>query len=552
MARGRPRELPPRLDPAVAVDAEREHVQPQPRPAVLAAARHDRRVAKQQQVVRDQARMRGRRQSEQLAMAYEHAQLAVEKTLRRYEREAAKKKEELQRLRQLRVAVEMGEECALSDAELRRLRDVAGLGTKKPRLSKSDERVIQELGGSETQRDIANRVGASQSTVSRHLRASHAANRTQQTTRHGRKPKLTKQMLIAAARFQFLFGTTSSKHTAAFVQLAFGVSVSVKTIRRHLKGVAGFRLGDFRRFPRDRNSDLAISQRADYAETMANKYGQNSLYEAIYYDELKLTRKTTRHAWSIGGWTPSVPDEFDTDSPQQITLMYAASPSFGLVYYEIVEGVVTSDTVMNFMVAMVTAYTRNATRTSVRAFITDHARIRHTDDVTEYFHGEFVSQLFRLEFLPIHSPFLNPLEEVFGLIKARIWRRRSNDNVKDESKAMLKRSLVEQVSAITVHDVRQCYSHVERFINYARDRTPVCTQHLYESTHSGDELELCPMLPETVETLLASYVPNTFEEFTPEANALVERAFGCPRLTMDVINSIMYSRSDENEDEDDT
>ncbi|RLN94632.1 hypothetical protein BBJ28_00016482 [Nothophytophthora sp. Chile5] len=314
--------------------------------------------------------MRGRRQIEQLTMANERAQLAAEKTLRHYEREAAKNKEELQRLRQLRVAVDMGEGCDLSEAELRRLRN---------------------LGGSETQRDLASRVGVSQSTVSRHLRASHAAKQTQQTTRHGRKPKLTEQMLFAAARFQFLFGTTSLKHTVAFVQLTFGVSVSAKTLRWHLKEVAGFRLGDFRWFPKDRNADMAVSQRADYAETMSNKYGQNTLYEAIYYDEMKLTRKINRYVWSIGGWIPSVPDECCTDSPKHITLMYAASPSLGLVHYEIVEGAVTSDNVMHFMIAMVAAYTQNAgpTGTNVRAFIMDNARIHHTNNVTEFLHGEY-------------------------------------------------------------------------------------------------------------------------------------------------------------------
>ncbi|KAG7381650.1 hypothetical protein PHYPSEUDO_005749 [Phytophthora pseudosyringae] len=46
------------------------------------------------------------------------------------------------------------------------------------------------------------------------------------------------------------------------------------------------------------------------------------------------------------------------------------------------------------------------------------------------------------------------------------------------------------------------------------------------------------MLPETVERLLDSYLPHCYTEFTAEAQAGVEEAYGCRRLTMNMIDAI--------------
>ncbi|KAE9308870.1 hypothetical protein PR003_g20643 [Phytophthora rubi] len=46
------------------------------------------------------------------------------------------------------------------------------------------------------------------------------------------------------------------------------------------------------------------------------------------------------------------------------------------------------------------------------------------------------------------------------------------------------------------------------------------------------------MLPETIERLLDSYLPERYTEFTPEAQADVEQSYGCKRLTMTMIDDI--------------
>ncbi|KAG6951068.1 hypothetical protein JG687_00013840 [Phytophthora cactorum] len=154
---------------------------------------------------------------------------------------------------------------------------------------------------------------------------------------------------------------------------------------------------------------------------MPTKFGQNTLYEAIYFGEMKLSRCTKRKAWSIRGRIPTVPDEPYSTNPGHITLIYAASPSFWTLYFENVEGSVTGETCLEFMKEMMAIYTRKGFASRKRASIMDNASMHHRDPVNDYMNGNVVREKIGLEFLPIYSPFLNPLEEIFGLLKARSW-----------------------------------------------------------------------------------------------------------------------------------
>ncbi|RLN51774.1 hypothetical protein BBJ28_00023844 [Nothophytophthora sp. Chile5] len=185
--------------------------------------------------------------------------------------------------------------------------------------------------------------------------------------------------------------------------------------------------------------------------------------------------------------------------------------AFGTLYFEIVEGSVTGEICLAFMKEMMAAYVRKGLPSRKRAFIMDNASIHHRDNATGYMLGSAVARKIGLEFLPIYSLFLNPLEEVFGLLNASY----SND------------------------DIRQYYFHVKHFLKFSEDRTPVFTQQLYESSHAGDEAGLCPMLAESVEKLLDSYLPHCYDEFTPEVNATLEHLYGCRRLTMNMIDAIV-------------
>ncbi|GMF59680.1 unnamed protein product [Phytophthora fragariaefolia] len=165
----------------------------------------------------------------------------------------------------------------------------------------------------------------------------------------------------------------------------------------------------------------------------------------------------------------------------------------------------------------------------------DNASIHHRDLARYYMMGSFVAEKIGLEFLPIYSPFLNP----FGLLKSRLWRSRLNASVTDESKSMLKRNLTDQVMRITNDDGRQYYFHVEHFLKYAEDRSPVFTQQLHEASHSGDKTGLYPMPPERIDHLLDSYLPDRYTEFTPEDQADVEQSYGFKRPTMTMIDEMV-------------
>lgn len=543
--RGRPRELPsqlPQLSDTVATATELQHLQPRASRVVVAEERAAQRQRKQAARAQQLAQQRAQRQVEQLALACQHAQLVAEKTVQRLQERVAREQEQAARLDQLQLRVEAGEAVDLSPVTMRQLKRKAGIGSKRPRLTPSDKRVISELAGAETQAQIADRLGVAQSTVSRQLSYPGAV------VRHGRKPKLTKPMLYAAARFQFLFKTRSWLDTAKFIRLAFNVQVAPRTMARNLKSLCGFRLGDFRRFPRDRNSVHAIQERQHYATDMPDKYGQNTLYNAIYFDEMKLSRVTKRKAWSLCGWIPTVEDEFDTDTAEHISLLLAASPAFGVLYFEVIEGSVTGEVVLEFMKEMMANYMARtpSLTTWKRAFVLDNANMHHRSIVVDYLRGEAVSQWIGMEFLPPYSPFLNPLEEIFGLIKCRLWRRRATADITDESKAFVKKSLVEEVTMISEEDARSFYFHVEHFLKYAKDGTPVFTQQLYEDSHIGDEAGLCPLLPAAVENLLASYLPHSYEEFTAEMCADVEAIYGCRRLTLTDVQQVnLDERSDD-------
>ncbi|KAF4138623.1 hypothetical protein GN958_ATG12181 [Phytophthora infestans] len=78
------------------------------------------------------------------------------------------------------------------------------------------------------------------------------------------------------------------------------------------------------------------------------------------------------------------------------------------------------------------------------------------------------------------------------------------------------KKLAEVTLCITERDVRQFYFHIEHFIPYALDKSPVFTRHIYENSHRGDEMGQCPLLQDTVAYLLAICLPQTFESLLLE------------------------------------
>lgn len=146
-------------------------------------------------------------------MAFQSAQLRAQNSIQRLNEKLKEREAEAARLDQLRVRLEAGEEVDMTPTVAKKVRRVAGFGVKKPRLSKEEHHLIMELAGSKTQTEIAEQVGSSQPTVSRHINKQPNAG----PGRRGRKPVMTPDMVNAAARFQFLFNTRSWRDASQFI-----------------------------------------------------------------------------------------------------------------------------------------------------------------------------------------------------------------------------------------------------------------------------------------------------------------------------------------------
>ena len=260
---GRPRELPefvPRVKKNIANAPELQQFRLKAASVQISESRAERRQKKQAERARNIALQRERSRIQQMIIADRQACAKVEA-----EREKCAKKlaaaEELQReLAQVSVALKSGQ--ITEDQIPARIQKQLKKREARhcPHTKLETRNLIRELWSDGlSQRKIAKRVGVAQSTVS--YVCNHPENRENHA---GRPQKLTPEIEAAAARFRFLFHQQSYADTAKWIEDEFGIKVSANTVQRHLKSL-GFRMGDFKRYPRDRNSDKALLQRYNFA-----------------------------------------------------------------------------------------------------------------------------------------------------------------------------------------------------------------------------------------------------------------------------------------------
>ncbi|KAG6624028.1 alcohol dehydrogenase [Phytophthora cinnamomi] len=96
-------------------------------PTVAQPDHYSRRLQQQERVAEQHARQWVKRQIEEFTMAYQHDQLAAEKTRKQMECLARKRMEQQRQLDQLRLAVEGGEHV-MAASEERQLKRIAGYG----------------------------------------------------------------------------------------------------------------------------------------------------------------------------------------------------------------------------------------------------------------------------------------------------------------------------------------------------------------------------------------------------------------------------------------
>ena len=94
----------------------------------------------------------------------------------------------------------------------------------------------------------------------------------------------------------------------------------------------------------------------------------------------------------------------------------------------------------------------------------DNARIHHARSATEFLHEKNIKHIF----LPPYSPELNPIENCFGVLKAR-YRRRGVVHSEGQMKRRIK-NVVEEMNEDL--DVLPFYDHMRRFVEMAMNRQP--------------------------------------------------------------------------------
>ena len=94
----------------------------------------------------------------------------------------------------------------------------------------------------------------------------------------------------------------------------------------------------------------------------------------------------------------------------------------------------------------------------------DNARIHHARATTAFLQEKNINHIF----LPPYSPELNPIENVFGVLKAR-YRRRGVVHSEGQMKRRIKNIIDEMNEDL---DVQTFYDHMRRFVERAMNRQP--------------------------------------------------------------------------------
>ena len=558
--RGRPRLNPdflPKIDESVVNAPNLKKVKVKAASARIADVRAKDRQARQEKRAEDLTKTRERTRLAALYLQEQQALAKEKRFLAQQQRRVTEREAEVKELAQLQALVSAGESVSSLNLNPRLTEKLKkSLKVKRKWLTVEERRAIRELEGLKTQTEIAAQLGISQSTVSKSLKRETATSSTK--PRRGRPRKFTPEIEQAAARFRFLFNTKSAAETCRFLQIAFGVDFCEKTVYSHLKAL-GMRIGDFKVYPLQRNSPKVIEERFRSSLEIPTKYGQNTLYHAIYMDEMGVERQRKSKAFSVKGWVPVVVEDPAARMDAHIQLLYAASPELGLIHYEIVTGGVSGETILAFVQAAVRAYLENHVRPLTcketgskikkRAFIWDNVRTHQTKAVQEYFKGDAVSTFLALEPLPSYSPFLNPLEEAFALQKHRFFSLLNQSGKTVESKPAVIELLAKVAEGVTKEDLFGFFEHTLEFIRISSRKEHVLSQSHYEDSHLGDEFMHGAEMSKEIELLLDSYLPENYAEFTPEQQRLLENRFNVKRLTREMVQS--YQKVDEGCSEDD-
>ena len=162
-------------------------------------------------------------------------------------------------------------------------------------------------------------------------------------------------------------------------------------------------------------------------------------------------------SWSERGRTPVQP--VPANRQQNVSLLMCISED-GVMGFELNDGAFNANSFTVFLANL--AVRHPAVKTDQVCVVMDNARIHHANDVREFCRQKNITVMF----LPPHTPELNPIENVFGVLKRR-FRALGVVATRDQMKERI-RGLIRDMD--NNDDIRPFYRRMETFIQKAMAR----------------------------------------------------------------------------------
>ena len=136
--------------------------------------------------------------------------------------------------------------------------------------------------------------------------------------------------------------------------------------------------------------------------------------------------------------------------------------SEGIVFYTVKKGSFKASSFVAFLQALID--NSPALKNGEVCLVMDNARIHHSRDATVFLRDNNINRVF----LPPYSSELNPIENVFGVLKARD-RRRGVVHSRGRMKRRIKIVIDEMKDEL---DDQTFYDHMGHFVEMAMNRQP--------------------------------------------------------------------------------
>ena len=164
-------------------------------------------------------------------------------------------------------------------------------------------------------------------------------------------------------------------------------------------------------------------------------------------------------SWAKKGKTPV--QRVNANRQRNLSLLMCIGHD-GVKSYELRDGAFTSKTFLAYIKRL--AHRFPEVRHGRVTLVMDNARINHARATSAF----LLEKNIRHIFLPAYSPELNPIENVFGVLKAR-YRRRGVVHSEGHMKRRIKNIIDQMKDGL---DVQTFHDHMRRFVQMAMNRQP--------------------------------------------------------------------------------